>query len=39
MKTKLINYFFDSKEEYEAYKPILKVFGILVIVNVIAIIL
>lgn len=39
MKTKLINYFFDSKEEYEAYKPILKVFGILAIVNVIAIIL
>lgn len=39
MKTKIINYFFDSKKEYEAYKPILKVMKILLVINIIAIVL
>lgn len=33
----LINYFFDTKEEYEAYKPYLKLVGILVLINIMAI--
>lgn len=37
MKQKLINYFFDTEEEYEAYKPIIKVFKILAVINIIAI--
>ena len=39
MKTKIINYFFDSKEEYEEDKPILKVMKILLVINIIAIML
>lgn len=32
MKTKIINYYFESYEEYEAYKPYLK--GVLVAILV-----
>lgn len=39
MRTKIINYFFDSKEEYEAFKPTLKVMKILLVINIIAIVL
>ena len=35
MKNKLINYFFDDMEEYEAYKPILKLLSRLALINLI----
>ncbi len=38
MKNKIINYFFDTKEEYETYKLYIKIFGVLVVINIIAII-
>lgn len=35
MKNKLINYFFDDIEEYEAYKPYLFLLGASVLFNLI----
>jgi hypothetical protein len=35
MKNKLINYFFDDTEEYEAYKPIIKLLSTLGLINLI----
>ena len=35
MKNKLINYFFDDIEEYEAYKPIIKLLSTLGLINLI----
>jgi hypothetical protein len=35
MKNKLINYFFDDMEEYEVYKPFLKLLARLGLINLI----
>ena len=35
MKNKLINYFFEDTEEYEAYKPFIKLLSTLLLVNLI----
>lgn len=34
MKKKLINYYFESNEEYEAYKPYLKTIGLAFVVAI-----